>query len=150
MLLHMPGPIWLIFFSHIGLNMVLCVHTSSEDVYSLKAFAVGYTTNLSLPALTAPVAFLGSQSFLILCIWLQTAPRLFHLFFRAVAIVTHLPCDWISENFASCFVLIITSGLSRWEVSYRSTAPLCFPMPHPFHALLCTFDLLTFVLCFRM
>ncbi|XP_028441951.1 Golgi apparatus membrane protein TVP23 homolog A isoform X2 [Perca flavescens] len=41
----------------------------------------------------------------------------FHLFFRVVAIVTYLLCDWISENFASCFVLIITLlSFDFWSV----------------------------------
>ncbi|XP_034733980.1 Golgi apparatus membrane protein TVP23 homolog A-like isoform X3 [Etheostoma cragini] len=41
----------------------------------------------------------------------------FHLFFRVVAIVAYLLCDWISENFASCFVLIITLlSFDFWSV----------------------------------
>ncbi|XP_035521219.1 Golgi apparatus membrane protein TVP23 homolog A-like [Morone saxatilis] len=41
----------------------------------------------------------------------------FHLFFRVGAIVTYLLCDWISENFASCFVLIITLlSFDFWSV----------------------------------
>ncbi|XP_045894022.1 Golgi apparatus membrane protein TVP23 homolog A-like isoform X2 [Micropterus dolomieu] len=41
----------------------------------------------------------------------------FHLFFRVVAIITYLLCDWISENFASCFVLIITLlSFDFWSV----------------------------------
>ncbi|KAF7660462.1 hypothetical protein LDENG_00280950 [Lucifuga dentata] len=31
----------------------------------------------------------------------------FHLFFRVVAIVVYLLCEWFSRNFAACFVLII-------------------------------------------
>ncbi|KAM3608546.1 uncharacterized protein V6R79_000797 [Siganus canaliculatus] len=41
----------------------------------------------------------------------------FHLFFRVVAIVAYLLFDWISENFASCFVLIITLlSFDFWSV----------------------------------
>ncbi|KAM7002754.1 Golgi apparatus membrane protein TVP23 homolog A-like [Tautogolabrus adspersus] len=41
----------------------------------------------------------------------------FHLFFRVIAIVTYLFCDLISENFASCFVLIITLlSFDFWSV----------------------------------
>ncbi|XP_068459330.1 Golgi apparatus membrane protein TVP23 homolog A-like isoform X1 [Clinocottus analis] len=41
----------------------------------------------------------------------------FHLFFRVVAIVAYLLSDWISENFASCFVLIITLlSFDFWSV----------------------------------
>uniref|UniRef100_A0A8C3AYC4 Golgi apparatus membrane protein TVP23 homolog n=1 Tax=Cyclopterus lumpus TaxID=8103 RepID=A0A8C3AYC4_CYCLU len=41
----------------------------------------------------------------------------FHLFFRVVAIVAYLLCDWISENFASCFVVIITLlSFDFWSV----------------------------------
>uniref|UniRef100_A0A668AQL4 Golgi apparatus membrane protein TVP23 homolog n=1 Tax=Myripristis murdjan TaxID=586833 RepID=A0A668AQL4_9TELE len=41
----------------------------------------------------------------------------FHLFFRVVAIVVYLLCDWISKNFASCFVLIITLlSFDFWSV----------------------------------
>ncbi|CAJ1057454.1 Golgi apparatus membrane protein TVP23 homolog A-like isoform X1 [Xyrichtys novacula] len=41
----------------------------------------------------------------------------FHLFFRVVAIVIYLFCDWISENFSSCFVLIITLlSFDFWSV----------------------------------
>ncbi|XP_042266441.1 Golgi apparatus membrane protein TVP23 homolog A-like isoform X3 [Thunnus albacares] len=41
----------------------------------------------------------------------------FHLFFRVVAIVSYLLCDWISKNFASCFVLIITLlSFDFWSV----------------------------------
>ncbi|XP_058501156.1 Golgi apparatus membrane protein TVP23 homolog A-like [Solea solea] len=41
----------------------------------------------------------------------------FHLFFRVVAIIAYLLCDWISKNFASCFVLIITLlSFDFWSV----------------------------------
>ncbi|AWP08675.1 putative Golgi apparatus membrane protein TVP23 -like A isoform 4 [Scophthalmus maximus] len=41
----------------------------------------------------------------------------FHLFFRVVAIVAYLLCDWIGKNFASCFVLIITLlSFDFWSV----------------------------------
>ncbi|KAM4618528.1 Golgi apparatus membrane protein TVP23 homolog A-like [Polymixia lowei] len=41
----------------------------------------------------------------------------FHLFFRVLAIVAYLLCDWISKNFASCFVLIITLlSFDFWSV----------------------------------
>ncbi|CAN9499144.1 unnamed protein product [Ophioblennius macclurei] len=41
----------------------------------------------------------------------------FHLFFRVGAIVIYLLCDWISKNFASCFVLIITLlSFDFWSV----------------------------------
>ncbi|XP_034443530.1 Golgi apparatus membrane protein TVP23 homolog A-like isoform X1 [Hippoglossus hippoglossus] len=41
----------------------------------------------------------------------------FHLFFRVLAIVAYLLCDWISQNFAPCFVLIITLlSFDFWSV----------------------------------
>uniref|UniRef100_A0A3Q0QN21 Golgi apparatus membrane protein TVP23 homolog n=1 Tax=Amphilophus citrinellus TaxID=61819 RepID=A0A3Q0QN21_AMPCI len=41
----------------------------------------------------------------------------FHLFFRVVAIVVYLLCEWISKNFASCFVLIIALlSFDFWSV----------------------------------
>ncbi|XP_034541808.1 Golgi apparatus membrane protein TVP23 homolog A-like isoform X2 [Notolabrus celidotus] len=41
----------------------------------------------------------------------------FHLFFRVVAILIYLCCDWISDNFSSCFVLIITLlSFDFWSV----------------------------------
>nr|XP_040017943.1 Golgi apparatus membrane protein TVP23 homolog A-like isoform X1 [Gasterosteus aculeatus aculeatus] len=41
----------------------------------------------------------------------------FHLFFRVVAIVAYLLCDWISESFSSCFVLILTLlSFDFWSV----------------------------------
>ncbi|XP_028264406.1 Golgi apparatus membrane protein TVP23 homolog A-like [Parambassis ranga] len=41
----------------------------------------------------------------------------FHLFFRVVAIVVYVLCDWISKNFASCFILIITLlSFDFWSV----------------------------------
>ncbi|XP_029952403.1 Golgi apparatus membrane protein TVP23 homolog A-like [Salarias fasciatus] len=41
----------------------------------------------------------------------------FHLFFRVGAIVIYLLCDWISKNFSSCFVLIITLlSFDFWSV----------------------------------
>lgn len=44
----------------------------------------------------------------------------FHLFFRVFAIVSYLLCDWISENFAPCFVLIITLlSFDFWSVKVR-------------------------------
>ncbi|XP_063764568.1 Golgi apparatus membrane protein TVP23 homolog A-like isoform X1 [Eleginops maclovinus] len=47
----------------------------------------------------------------------------FHLFFRVVAIVAYLLCDLISENFASCFVLIITLlSFDFWSVKVRGCA----------------------------
>uniref|UniRef100_A0A665VH23 Golgi apparatus membrane protein TVP23 homolog n=1 Tax=Echeneis naucrates TaxID=173247 RepID=A0A665VH23_ECHNA len=41
----------------------------------------------------------------------------FHLFFKVVAIVVYLLCDWIGKNFSSCFVLIITLlSFDFWSV----------------------------------
>ncbi|XP_077953743.1 Golgi apparatus membrane protein TVP23 homolog A-like [Gasterosteus aculeatus] len=41
----------------------------------------------------------------------------FHLFFRVVTIVVYLLCDWISESFSSCFVLILTLlSFDFWSV----------------------------------
>uniref|UniRef100_A0AAQ4PMT1 Golgi apparatus membrane protein TVP23 homolog n=1 Tax=Gasterosteus aculeatus aculeatus TaxID=481459 RepID=A0AAQ4PMT1_GASAC len=44
----------------------------------------------------------------------------FHLFFRVVTIVVYLLCDWISESFSSCFVLILTLlSFDFWSVKVR-------------------------------
>lgn len=62
----------------------------------------------------------------------------FHLFFRVVAIVAYLLCDWISKNFASCFVLIITLlSFDFWSVKVRGQLgqlliPLTFLHLSPF------------------
>uniref|UniRef100_A0A673BZQ2 Golgi apparatus membrane protein TVP23 homolog n=1 Tax=Sphaeramia orbicularis TaxID=375764 RepID=A0A673BZQ2_9TELE len=41
----------------------------------------------------------------------------FHLFFRVVAIVVYLLCEWVSKSFTSCFVLIITLlSFDFWSV----------------------------------
>lgn len=61
----------------------------------------------------------------------------FHLFFRVVAIVAYLLCDWISKNFASCFILIITLlSFDFWSVKVRGqprqllNPPLFLHIPH--------------------
>lgn len=58
----------------------------------------------------------------------------FHLFFRVFAIVSYLLCDWISKNFAPCFVLIITLlSFDFWSVKVRGQLwiPLTFQHPGP-------------------
>lgn len=50
-----------------------------------------------------------------------------------VAIVAYLLCDWISENFASCFVLIITLlSFDFWSVKVRGQlGQLLIPLTSP-------------------